>query len=238
MSTVVEYSKRKKELDYINGVIRSHIAKLSDEDWNVNVFYSITDFARFVGECDFVDFVCVDVSESIAIPMTEMIRQNNKDAVILVLADTSISPALYMKPSIMAASLLLFPINEKHVSETIKELFNYINSSKETAENNFFVIKTKSQYEHIPYDKIVFLEARDKKIFLNTTKKEYGFYETMEHVMESLPDYFIRCHRGFVINSQKIEKVMLSQSTVELAGGISVPISKSYKQGLKEFKKQ
>ena len=236
MSTVVEYSKRKKELDYINKVINTYIARNYESDWSINVFYSLKDLAKYVGTTDFIDFFCVDVCENIAISMTELIREKNKDAVILVLADTSVSPSEYMKPSIMAASLLLFPLNKPQVAKTIDELFKYINSTSENDSDEFFVIKSKSEYEHIPNNKIMYFESREKKLYLNTEKREYGFYSNIDTVLEQLPEYFIRCHRSFVINSRKIKKVMLSQNVVELDGGITIPLSKSYKPVLKEYR--
>lgn len=236
MSTVVEYSKRKNELDYVNRVINSYIAKNYESDWSINVFYSLKDLAKYVGAADFIDFFCVDICENIAISMTELIREKNKDAVILIMADTTISPSQYMKPSIMAASLLLFPLDKEQVIKTIDELFKYINSSSEDNSDDFFVIKSKSEHEHIPNSKIMFFESREKKLFLNTEKREYGFYSNIDTVLEQLPDYFIRCHRSFVINSRKIKKVMLSQNIVELDGGITIPLSKSYKPILKEYR--
>ena len=236
MSTVVEYSKRKKELDYINKVINTYIAKHFESDWNINIFYSLKDFASYIGTTDFVDFLCIDVCENIALSLTELIREKNKNAVILILADTGVSPALYMKPSIMAASLLLFPLDKAQVVSTIDEIFKYISNAEESDRDSFFVIKSKSEHEHIPNSKIMYFESKEKKLFLNTEKREYGFYSNIETVMEQLPDYFIRCHRSFVINSRKIKKVMLSQNTVELEGGITIPLSKSYKPILKEYR--
>ena len=237
MSAVVGYSKRKKELDFVNKTIRSYIAMAFENEWQVNLFYSLKEFAQYVGKTDIIDFLCVDVSESIAISVTELIRKKNKDAIILIMADTSVSPALYMKPGIMAAALLLFPLNEQSVIETVSELFRYLTEKTEEADSDYFVIKSKTQHEHIPNSKIQYFESREKKLFLNTLKTEYGFYETIDNVLEQLPDYFIRCHRSYIINSKKIKKVMLSQSIVELEDGIQIPISKSYKPLLKGYKK-
>ena len=141
-----------------------------------------------------------------------------------------------MKPSIMAASLLLFPLDEGQVQTTVSDLFRYISEQSDEQKEEFFVIKSKTQHEHIPLNKIMFFESREKKLYLNTQNREYGFYDTIDSVLEKLPDGFIRCHRSFVINSKKIKKVMLSQNIVELDDGIVVPLSKSYKPVLKEYR--
>ena len=59
-------------------------------------------------------------------------------------------------------------------------------------------------------------------------------YETMEHLTERLPDYFVRCHRSFIVNRQRIRRVMLSKSLIELEQGIQLPLSRSYKPAFKE----
>ncbi len=65
-------------------------------------------------------------------------------------------------------------------------------------------------------------------------KQEMAFYETMEHLEERLPDYFVRCHRSFIVSRQRIRKVMLSKSLIELEQGMQIPLSRSYKPAFKE----
>ena len=48
------------------------------------------------------------------------------------------------------------------------------------------------------------------------------------------PEEFIRCHRSFIINRKKIEKVVLSQSTVVMEEGLMVPISRSYRTRMRQ----
>lgn len=96
-------------------------------------------------------------------------------------------------------------------------------------------IDTKEGSVRVPYDKIYYFEAREKKIYVCAGNEEFGFYHTMDKLSEELPEHFLRCHRGFVVNSLKIRKVMLSQNVIRLADGFEVPLSRSYKADLKEF---
>lgn len=236
MPVVVGYSSKKSDLRLIADEIRLSAAKYSDEDWEFYLFGSVVELANYVNKSENLDLVCIDIHNDIEVSMAELIRKSYEQSVILIMTDTNVSPTKYMKPSIMAASLLLRPFDKNQVSKTISDLFEFIERSKSEDENESFVVKSKSERFFVPYDRIVYFEARDKKIYLNTLQKEYGFYDTVEQVMAGLPDYFVRCHRGFVINSKKIKRVSLSENVIYMQQDIVIPLSKSYKPKIKELK--
>lgn len=236
MPVVVGYSSRKSDLRLIADEIRISAARYSDEDWEFNLFGSVIDLANYVKKAENLDLVCIDINNDMEISAAELIRKSYEQSVILIITDTSVAPTKYMKPSIMAASLLLRPFSKEQVSATISDLFRFIEHSKVAKEEDSFVVKSKSERFFVAYDRIIYFEARDKKIYLNTLQKEYGFYDTVEQLLEQLPDYFIRCHRGFVINSKKIKKIALSQNVIYMQDEIMVPLSKSYKAKVKELK--
>lgn len=236
MPVVVGYSSNKSELKLILDEIRSFAAKYSDEDWDFNLFGSVMELANFVKQTENMDLVCIDINNDTEVSMAELIRKSYAQSTILVITDTNVSPTKYMKPSIMAASLLLRPFGKGQLSKTISDLFKFIERNKSKNQEELFVIKSKSEHFFVSYERIIYFEARDKKIYLNTLQKEYGFYDTMEQLTEQLPDYFIRCHRGFVINRNKIKKIDLSENVIYMQQDIIVPLSKSYKPKIKELK--
>ncbi len=86
-----------------------------------------------------------------------------------------------------------------------------------------------------PYDKILFFEANNKKINLRAGNEEYDFYDSIENISHTLPDYFVRCHRAYLVNAKKIRKVKLSDGLIEMGNGVIVPLSRTYKQNVKEW---
>lgn len=236
MPVVVGYSSKKSDLRLIADEIRLLAARSSDEDWEFYLFGTVVELANYVNQSENLDLVCIDINNDLEVSMAELIRKSYEQSVILVITDTNVSPTKYMKPSIMAASLLLRPFGKEQVSKTISDLFKFIERNKSENENESFVVKSKSERFFVPYDRIIYFEARDKKIFLNTLQKEYGFYDTVEHLMSGLPDYFVRCHRGFVINSKKIKKIAFSENVICMQHNVMIPLSKSYKSKIKELK--
>ena len=64
--------------------------------------------------------------------------------------------------------------------------------------------------------------------------EEYGCYETLDKVLQQLPDYFQRCHRSYVINMSHVKAVLFSQNKIEMTEGEEIPLSRSYRKQIKE----
>jgi len=55
--------------------------------------------------------------------------------------------------------------------------------------------------------------------------------------LKDLPDMFVRCHRGYIVNKNKIRRVINAENLLELDAEIYVPVSRSLKKALKELLK-
>ena len=147
-----------------------------------------------------------------------------------------LSPASYMKPSIMAGSLLLRPFRTEEIREAFSEAFgNFFKEDEENEEENQFIIDNREGKWRIDLEHVYYFEAREKKLFLNDGVREIGFYDTLDNIRKKLPAWFVRCHRSFLINGRKIEKLLLGQNLVVLKDGWEIPVSRTYKKEIKEY---
>lgn len=212
-------------------------AYLSDENWQISSFLDTKDIIPFLNQDSTLDLICFDVTLQDSITMVEELRRKNKTAFIALIADISISPMQYMKPSIMAASLFLRPLKNIQVRERLEELFqSFFKETNRESNSEAFVYENREGRVRIPYDRILYFESRDKRIYLCTEEKEVTFYETLDNLMEALPSYFFRCHRSFIVNAKKIERVQISQNTIILEGDSMIPVSRSYRNVAKEYR--
>lgn len=212
--------------------IRQEAAMRTDERVLIKKLLNRKLFEEFLQEKGLVDFICIDVTWEQGIRCAELLREGYPESAILLIADMSISPVAYMKPSIMAAALLLKPLAQEPVRQTLHQMFaHYVDK---VAEEEVFVVASKEDRQRIPYSAILYFEARSKKVYACTEDCEYGFYDTMERLEEKLPDSFVRCHRSYIINRKYIRKVMVSRGSVILQDDIEIPLSRSYKGALKE----
>ncbi len=110
---------------------------------------------------------------------------------------------------------------------------NYLESQEKPQDQQCMVLENREGRTVIPFRQIYYIEVRERKVFIRIRNKEYSRYDSLEHMLEGLPDYFIRCHRSFVFNRQHLERVRLSENAVYLEHGIMVPLSRSYKPAVK-----
>lgn len=235
MVSMAAYDEERAELDELKAVTKELAARLSEDIWRIEQMSSLKQLRAWLEETPLLDMLLYDVTRLGALDYLRQIRKSYRRAGLLILADRDTSPMTYLKPDIHADSLLLRPWSKEQVLEVLEEFIREYLETSRGMEEQFYVIDTKEGSTRIPYDKIYYFEAREKKVYVCAGKEEFGFYYTIDKLTEELPEQFIRCHRGFVINSLKIRKIMLSQNIICLADGFEVPLSRSYKADLKEF---
>lgn len=216
----------------LEGEIRNEAALRTNEQVVVKRLLKKEVMEQFLTHREFTDFIYVDVALPKGIAFAEAMRIHFPTARLVLIADTDMSPVKYLKPSIMAAALLLKPLNKNEIQQTVAQLFEYF--VEKVRESEVFVVESREEKQRIPYSEILFFEARAKKVYACTESSEYGFYDTIEHLEIILPDDFVRCHRSYIVNKAYITRVMISKGCVCLSQDIVVPLSRSYKGVIKE----
>lgn len=163
-------------------------------------------------------------------------RQCGKSAMMMLIADAAVSPLEYLRPGVNPDSLLLRPVSGQKLQAVNGEfLRSFFDQLKDSGAEGGFVVETREEKVLIPYSQIYYFEARDKKLFVRTRNEEYAFYGTIEALGSRLPKAFRRCHRSYIVNTEKIRRVISWENYIELEGQIGVPVSRSYKAGLKDL---
>lgn len=236
MITMLIHDRDKKEQEYIRYLAKQKAAYLTDEKWEYLLTNRLQELSDLVQNDPLLHIICMDITEERALEMLKDIRSKYRQAFLMVVADTSLSPMKYMNPGILPTSLLLKPCDKENVRQVVEELLDaYVDAFFAKEDQNSFVINSKEGKIHIPYSQIFYFESREKKVFVQTGSEEYGFYSTIEKMEEELPPYFMRCHRSFIVNTRKIRKVMLSKNLICMYEDRMVPLSRSYKAVMKDL---
>lgn len=93
-------------------------------------------------------------------------------------------------------------------------------------------VKTQDGWIPIPFSQVVYLEAKDKKTFVHTVSYAGSHKNTLQDFEFRLPkDYFIRCHRSFIVNVNHIKEIYPdthSTFLLSMDNGDKIPVSQSY----------
>lgn len=95
-------------------------------------------------------------------------------------------------------------------------------------------IKNNSSLVRVKYDDILWIEALENYVVVNSFKEKYTIHFTMKAISDKMPsDQFVRVHRSFIVNIGKIKVIEDNSVVIKTDTGSKViPIGKSYKEKL------
>jgi len=101
-------------------------------------------------------------------------------------------------------------------------------------DRNEIFIKTNSSLVRLNYNDIIWIEALENYVVVNTKSEKYTIHFTMKAIEDKLPSVlFTRIHRSYIVNISKINMIEDNCIEVSVDSGIkSLPIGKSYKDRL------
>lgn len=103
--------------------------------------------------------------------------------------------------------------------------------SKESTE---IFIKNNNSLVRVKFEDILWIEALENYVVVNTFKDKFTIHFTMKSIAEKMPtDKFVRVHRSFIVNMSKVKSIEDNSVIIRSeAGSKVIPIGKSYKDGL------
>lgn len=104
-------------------------------------------------------------------------------------------------------------------------------AEKNKMANPFLEIMSNRIMARIPYSEIVYIESFSDYIRVNTMKEQIISKEKISNLASRLPDFFIRIHRSFIINKEKIRSISHDEVMVE---DVNLNIGRSYRKAVKD----
>ncbi|MBG0859504.1 MAG: response regulator transcription factor [Bacteroidales bacterium] len=130
---------------------------------------------------------------------------------------------------------LLKPITYGRFCKAIDKTIRYF-SRKEiasTGDEEIF-IKKGSSLVKLKLRDIVFIEALENYVTLNTSDDRFTIHFTMKAIEHQMPSgVFIRVHRSFIINKSMIQAIKENSLDLIVGNNVkSIPVGKSFRDGL------
>lgn len=176
-----------------------------------------------------VDVFLLDIqlkSNMSGLELAKKIRENNKDAYIVFTTG-------HLEYSLVAYKLKTFdyiakPITTERLEETILRLLEDINGQPKK------YIKIDSKNTLVDANEIEYIKREGMKLVFHTPSKDYETYSSFAKIQDSLPSNFIRCHKSYIVNIEKIVNVEPVSNTIYFAKDSCCEIGPKYKSALLE----
>ncbi|MBE6984375.1 MAG: LytTR family transcriptional regulator [Ruminococcaceae bacterium] len=237
MNAFVVYTYNRQDERLLRQSFHQTAMRTCAEEWDIRQVKSMADVRQAMQEGLQPLICCVDIETTKSISAAEELRAFLKDTQLLLLVSASMSPMMYIRPTIMPSGVLVRPVTLEQAQPLFSELIRMVQSSQSESAlaGASFSVNSHGTSHRILLKDILYFESRNKKLFLCTKNVEIDFYDTLEHLMEQLPPDFIRCHKSFVINRHAVEQVSMAQNLIYLDGErVQIPISRSWKANVKE----
>lgn len=122
------------------------------------------------------------------------------------------------------------PYEEEHVEKALER----IAVRERNTGSEYFDYEVGRTAKRLLFKNILFFESRRRQIIIYTVQNpetEDVFYGTIGDLEERLPENFVRCHRGFIINTDRIESLSTDSAVIS---GHRIPVSRKYKDSVHE----
>lgn len=122
---------------------------------------------------------------------------------------------------------LKLPINEALLHSALRRVETEITQD----ETKTVTLKFKGEMQKIRCYDIFYIESVGRKMIFHTGSGVFEVYQTMDMLLESLPENFRQCHRSYVVNIGRVSRV--SAERILLDDMETVPVSRKYYEEIK-----
>ena len=122
-------------------------------------------------------------------------------------------------------------IRKTHIDEELPELIQRIKKELNDRKQELTISKS-GETTRLFIKDIVYVEAEGNYLNICTDGDVYRIRETMTNIENELNQKgFIRCHKGYLINSDYITKIRTSEIEMQYTGGNNIiPVGRSYEK--------
>jgi DNA-binding LytR/AlgR family response regulator len=144
-------------------------------------------------------------------------RQDYPGPIIMFI--TALSEHMQEAFDVQAYHFLLKPLDEKKFHTVFAGAVSECNRRRT---QEYVMVKHAGVTDTIPLNEILFVESRNKKIEINTSKETVDFYGKISE-FEKKPQFF-RCHRCYIVNMEHV--IRYSANAIKLSNGQEIALSR------------
>ena len=181
---------------------------------------------------DFVNSTKTDVlildinlkSNKSGLDIAKAVREKNKD--IYIIFTTAHLEYAMLAYKVKTFDYIAKPITSDRLEDTIKRLFDDIKGLPKK------YIKIDSKNTIVDAAEILYIKREGMKIVFHTESRDYDAYSSFNKIQFNLPNNFVRCHKSYISNINKIKDVEPVTNTITFNDGFTCDIGPKYKKSL------
>ncbi|WP_329807234.1 LytR/AlgR family response regulator transcription factor [Flavobacterium facile] len=143
-------------------------------------------------------------------------------------------------------SFLLKPFNELEVLYAIEMAIEkfyeqtnvFVSEEQDTViGNSHLFIKKKNALKKVALQDIIYIEVEERYSNIITSNENYLVALSLTKITEFLDtNTFAKTHRNYIVNTNKINEIILSENLIILEGNFKVTLSEKYKDFIHKYK--
>lgn len=176
-----------------------------------------------------IDVLLLDInlkSEISGLDIARKLRDYNKNTYIIF--TTGHLEYVMMAYKYKTFDYLPKPITFEKIEETVIRLFN------DATNNSNRYLKLASKNMLINEDDIYYIKKDGMRTIFISPDQSYEIYNSFSKIQNSLPSNFIRCHKSYIVNINKISDIRININKIYFKNNISCSIGPKYKNNLLE----
>jgi DNA-binding LytR/AlgR family response regulator len=128
---------------------------------------------------------------------------------------------------------LLKPVSFERFMKAVNKVYDwYVKEKPDESQPTSIFVKTTLKYEKVDFADILFVEALDNYIAIQTVRKKLVTHSSLSSFLNNLPrDKFVQIHKSFVVN---VDKVTSLEGNLLGIDNYKLPVSKNYRAEIRE----
>ena len=207
-------------LDKISKILESIFI---EHNFDANIIFKTTsanDVLSYIqNNYNKIDVLLLDInlkSEVSGLDIAKNLRKYNKNTYIIF--TTGHLEYVMMAYKYKTFNYLPKPITFEKIEETVIRLFNDISNNS----NKYLKLVSKNML--INEDDIYYIKKDGMRAIFISPDQTYEIYNSFSKIQNSLPSNFIRCHKSYIVNINKISDIRININKIYFKNNISCSI--------------
>ncbi|MGL5112609.1 MAG: LytR/AlgR family response regulator transcription factor, partial [Flavobacterium sp.] len=143
-------------------------------------------------------------------------------------------------------SFLMKPFNELEILYAIEMAIEKFHEQTQVFQSEeqdtvvsdeYLFIKKKNSLKKVALKDILYIEVEERYCNIITEYEKFVIQISLTKISQLLnPKVFIKTHRNYIVNTNKIEEIILSDNLILIQGGHKINLSDTYKDFIKNVK--